>query len=139
MATKGFTGTWQLNREKSDIPPVTQSQVIDIETDGIRITMRETLVNDKGETLTIYFDGSLDGCDYPVTGTPFADTASYLLQAPNRIEGTAKKGGVVVVKETAVLANDGESVSVTYVSYDTKGEAFMNHGFFDRVDRRRVS
>jgi hypothetical protein len=138
MAAEGFTGTWQLNRQKSDTFPATQSQVIDIETDGDCVVMREILVNYRGETLMISLDGRFDGLDYPLHGTPLADTVSYLLPAANRIEGIAKKDGVVVVRETAVLSKDRKSVSVTYVSYDSKGQSFMNHGVFDRVDRCRV-
>jgi hypothetical protein len=100
MVEQGFAGTWQLNREQSDIPPVTKSQVVVLETDGVSVKMRETLVNDKGETVTISFNGKFDGHDYPVGGTPFADTVSYRLLAPDTIEGVAKKNGVVVVKES---------------------------------------
>ncbi|MBN1566721.1 MAG: hypothetical protein JXA73_02670 [Acidobacteria bacterium] len=135
-AHQGFAGIWQLNRERSDVPPVTKSQVLEIITDGVRVAMRETLVNDKGETLTISVDGKLDGLDYPVTGTPFADTVSYKLAAPDTIEGIAKKNGIVVVKETAVLADDGMSVSVTYVSFDGKGKSSVSHGFFERIARQ---
>jgi hypothetical protein len=136
VVTSGFAGTWQLNREKSDIPPVTKSQVLTIETDGVRVAMRETLVNEKGEKLTIAVEGRFDGLDYPVTGTPFADTVSYLLLAPHIIEGVAKKAGVVVVKETAILAADGLSVTVTYVSFDAEGHSFTNLGVFERVHQR---
>lgn len=129
----GFAGTWQLNREKSDIPPVTKSQLLTIETDGLRVAMREILVNEKGETLTITAEGRFDGLDYPVEGTPFADTVSYRLLGRNIIEGVAKKAGAVVVKETAVLADDGLSVTVTYLSFDDQGHSFTNHGVFERV------
>jgi hypothetical protein len=57
MTEQGFAGTWRLNREQSDLPPVTQSQVLVIETDGVFVRMRETLINDQDETLTISFDG----------------------------------------------------------------------------------
>ena len=136
MAHQGFAGIWRLNRQKSDMPSVTQSQVLEIKTDGVLVAMRETLANDRGETLTISVDGRFDGLDYPVTGTPFADTVSYRLRAPNMIEGVAKKGGVVVVQETAVLADDGMSVSVTYVSFDGQGKSYVNHGVFERVVRQ---
>ncbi len=132
----GFTGTWQLNRAKSDIPSVTKSQILTIDTDGVRVAMREILVNDKGKTLTISVDARFDGLDYPVAGTPFADTVSYRLRSPNTIYGVAKKAGVVVVRETAVLAEDGRSVSVTYVSFDGQGHSFMSHGVFERVHAR---
>jgi hypothetical protein len=136
MIEQGFTGTWQLNREQSDIPPVTKSQVLVIETDGVSVKMRETLVNDKGETLTIFVNGKFDGHDYPVSGTSFADTVSYRLAAPNTIEGVAKKDGAVVVKETAVLADDGKTVRVTYVSLDEEGNPLTSHALFERVEAR---
>ena len=133
MVGQGFAGTWQLNRAQSDIPPVTKSQVLVIKTDGVFVNMRETLVNDKGETLTISFNGKFDGHDYPVNGTSFADTVAYRLPAPNTIEGVAKKDGVVVVRETAVLSDDGQTVRVTYVSVDGQGNSLTSHGLFERV------
>ncbi len=136
MVKQGFAGTWQLNRAELDIPPVTRSQVLVIEMDGVSVKMRETLVNDKGETLTISFHGKFDGHDYPVSGTSFADTVSYRLPAPNTIQGVAKKDGVVVVKETAVLADDGMTVRVTYVSFDGEGNSLTSHGLFERVEAR---
>jgi len=136
MVEQGFAGTWQLNRGQSDIPPVTKSQVLVMATDGVFVKMRETLVNDKGETLTISVNGKFDGHDYPVSGTPFADTVSYRLLAPNTIEGVAKKDGVVVVKETAVLSHDGKTVRVTYVSFDAEGNSLTSHGLFERVEAR---
>jgi len=136
MVEQGFAGTWQLNRERSDIPPVTKSQVLVIETDGISVKIREILVNDKSETLTISFNGKFDGHDYPVSGTQFADTASYRLLAPNTIEGVAKKNGIVVVKETAVLSDDSKTVRVTYMSVDGKGNSLTSHGVFERVEAR---
>ena len=48
-AAKSFAGTWKLNLAKSEIPPVTRSQVLTINTDGLHVTMTEELMNDKGE------------------------------------------------------------------------------------------
>ena len=134
MVEQGLAGTWQFNREQSDIPPVTKSQVLVIETDGVSVTMLATLVNDKGETLTISFNGKFDGHNYPVSGTPFADMVSYRLLAPDTIEGLARKDGIVVVKETAVLSDDGKTVRVTYVSFDEEGNSLTSHGLFERVE-----
>ena len=136
MSTEGFAGTWRLVREKSDIPPVTKSQVLEIETDGDRVAMRETLVNDKDEALTITVDGKFDGADYPVHGTTFADTVAYTRRDAKTIEGVAKKDGVVVVRETAVLVEDGKAVRVTYVSVAGDGKTLVSHGFFERVERK---
>jgi len=121
--------------EKSDIPPVTKSQVLEIKTDGLHVSMTETIVNERDEVLTITLDGEFDGADYPVHGTPFADTVAYRLPDPRTIEGIAKKNGIVVVKETAELSEDGDVVRVTYVSFDDEGKSSVSRGFFKRVGR----
>ena len=136
MAAKNFAGRWKLNLAKSEIPPVTKSQVLTIKTDGVHVTMREELVNEKGETLIIVVEGKFDGRDYPVTGTPFADTVSYRLLDAHTIEGIAKKNGRVCVRETAVLSQDGQVVRVTYLIYDEHGNTHTSHGMFERVDPR---
>ena len=43
MKYKGFSGTWKLNLERSDIPPVTKSQIVTIETDGNSVNMLEEI------------------------------------------------------------------------------------------------
>jgi hypothetical protein len=136
MVEQGFAGTWQLNREQSDIPPVTKSQVLVTETDGVFVKMRETLLNDKGETLTISVNGKFDGLDYPVSVTPFADTVSYRLLTPNTIQGVAKKNGAVIVTETAVPSDDGKTIRVTYESLDGQGHSLTSYGLFERVEIR---
>ena len=66
---------------------------------------------------------------YPVHGTPFADTVAYTLRGTKTIEGVAKKkNGVVVVKERAVLTEDGKAVWVTYESFDSEGKCMLTTG-----------
>jgi hypothetical protein len=133
MVQNGFAGTWKLNLAQSDIPPVTKSQILTIDTDGVNVTMREELVNDKDEHLVIAVQGKFDGRDNPVTGTPFADTVSYRLLDSHRIEGIAKKDGRICVKETAVLSEAEDIVRVTYESYDERGNIQIAHGIFERI------
>ena len=139
MSTLDFNGVWKLNLAKSDIPPITKSQILKIETDGFNVTMREELINDKDEVLIISVSGTLDGRDNKVEGTPFADTIGYRLLNPNTIEGIAKKDGRICVKEEAVLSKDGNTVNVTYLSYDQNGNTFRSFGCFERVKRNRDS
>lgn len=132
MEQKGFAGIWKLNLELSNIPPVTKSQTIILETDGNFVKIREEIINDKDECLTILFEGKLDGKDYPVKGTPFADTVSYRLLKPNIIEGIAKKDGKICVKETVVLLDPEDTIESTYLSYDEDGNTFTSSGVFER-------
>jgi hypothetical protein len=133
MSALDFRGTWKLDPTRSNIPPITKSQILTIDTDGLYVTMREELVNDKDETLVISLTGRFDGKDNSVEGTPFADTVSYRLLAPRVIEGVAKKDGHMCVKETAVLSDSGNSVSVTYLSFDGVGKIVEHFGYFERV------
>ena len=132
MKDKGFSGVWKLNLERSNIPPITKSQILTIETDGNIVNMREELINEKEECLIISFEGKFNGIDYPVKGTPFADTESYRLLSPNIMEGIAKKEGKICVRETAVLSDSGDIVNVTYLSYDAEGNILTSYGVFER-------
>ena len=132
-----FNGVWILNFAKSDVPPITKSQILTIETDGLNVSMREEIINDKDEVLIISLSGTFDGRDNIVKGTPYADTVSYRLLSPNSIEGIAKKDGRVCVKEEAVISQDGNTVNVTYLSYDQNGKTFRNFGCFERVKRNQ--
>jgi len=134
MSQSGFAGTWKLNLARSEVPPVTKSQVLIIETDGVEVSMREELLNDKDELLVIAVQGKFDGRDNPVTGTSFADTVSYRLLDAHTIEGIAKKDGRACVKETAVLSEAEDTVDVTYESYDQRGSIQIAHGVFERID-----
>lgn len=133
MVNKGFNGKWKLNLKDSDIPLITKSQTISIETDGDFIDMVEEIINDKGEFLKISFKGKLDGLEYPVEGTLFADTESYRLLSPNIIEGTAKKNGKICVKDTAVLSDSGNTIRVKYLSFNEDGTTRTNIGVFERA------
>jgi hypothetical protein len=133
MVNKGFNGKWKLNLKDSDIPPITKSQTISIETDGDFIDMVEEIINDKGEFLKISFKGKLDGLEYPVEGTSFADTESYRLLSPNIIEGIAKKSGKICVKESAVLSDSGDTIRVKYLSFNEDGTTKTSIGVFERA------
>jgi len=133
MKPKGFAGIWKLNLALSDIPPVTKSQILTIDTDGVKVLMREELINDRDEHLVIAVQGMFDGRDNPVTGTPFADTVAYRLLNSHTIEGIAKKDGRICVKETAVLSDADDAVHVTYESYDERGTVHISRGVFERI------
>ncbi len=135
MSAVDFNGIWKLNKEKSDIPSVTKSQILTIETDGFNVTMKEEIINDKDELLIISLSGTFNGKDTPVNGTPFADTVSYKLLNSNSIEGIAKKDGRICVKEEAILSEDRNTVNVTYLSFDQNGNTNKNFGCFERVKR----
>ena len=132
MSILDFNGIWKLNLSKSDIPPITKSQILNIETDGFNVTMTEELTNDNDELLIISLTGSFNGNENEVNGTPFADTVSFQLLNQNTIEGIAKKDGRVCVKEKAVLLEDRNTVNVTYLMFDQNGISTKYFGYFER-------
>lgn len=134
MSILDFNGIWKLNLAKSDIPPITKSQVRTIKTDGFNVTMTEELTNDKDELLSIALTGSFNGNENEVKGTPFADTVSFRLLNQNSIEGTAKKDGRICVKEEAVLLEDRNTVNVTYLIFDQDGNSTKYFGYFEREE-----
>ena len=133
MSILDFNGIWKLNLAKSDIPLITKSQVLTIETDGFNLTMTEELTNDNDELLIISLTGSFDGNENEVKGTPFADTVSFRLLNQNSIEGIAKKDGRICVKEEAVLLEDRNTVNVKYLIFDQNKNSTKYFGYFERV------
>ena len=131
---EGFRGTWKLNPALSRLNvPAPRSQVVRVTVQGKDVRMEQRIVNDRGERLFIAVDARFDGKDYPVTGTPFADTVAYRLTGAGAIEGVAKKAGRVVVNETAVLAPDGRSLTVTYTSHLPDGQTVTSTAVFERI------
>ncbi len=135
MSILDFNGIWKLNLAKSDIPHITKSQVLTIETDGFNVTMTEELTNHNDELLIISLTGSFDGNENEVKGTPFADTVSFRLLNQNSIEGIANKDGRTCVKEEAVLLEDRNTVNVKYLIFDQNGNTTKYFGYFERVER----
>ncbi len=133
MNTNGFAGVWKLNLAQSNVPPLTKSQVVTIQTDNVFITMRADTLNLSGERLLICAEAKLDGLDYPVSGTPFADTVSYRLLSPTVLEGIAKKDGLICVKETAVLSNSGTTIRVNYLNFDARGNTSESYAILEKV------
>ncbi len=69
FAADPFSGVWTLNLTKSKLPPpVPQSQTVHIKADAGSIRVREEIVSDKGERLTVTVDAKFDGKDYPIIG-----------------------------------------------------------------------
>ncbi len=116
-----FSGTWKLNLQKSKFTsPVPRSQTALIQADAAGLRIREEVVTDTGEKLTITVDARFDGKDYPITGAPFADAVAYERVDSRTIRGVGKKSGRVVMRETVVVSADGKTVTGTYTSPDGK-------------------
>ncbi|HYK90032.1 MAG TPA: hypothetical protein VE398_14755 [Acidobacteriota bacterium] len=128
-----FSGVWQLNLSKSKIPPpIPKSQIARVHAGPSGIRISEEVVSETGERLTITVDAKFDGKDYPVNGSPYADTVSY--QRVNRftIKGVGKKAGRVIMNETVVVSPDNKTMTGTYSGADTSGKSVTAVAVFDR-------
>jgi hypothetical protein len=72
------SGTWKMNATKSkyDPGPTPKEVTTTIESDETKYKVDSHTVNADGSESHITFDAKRDGKDYPLTGTPNADTIS---------------------------------------------------------------
>ena len=118
-----FSGVWRLNIAKSKIaPPVPRSHTSTIDADAEGVRVREEIVNENGEQVTVTFEAKFDGKDYPVTGSVLADTVAFRRIDPHTITAVVKKGGKVVLSETEAVSKDGKILSGTYSATDASGK-----------------
>jgi hypothetical protein len=128
-----FTGTWKINLAKSHLPPpMPRSLVTHIECDAAGLTVREEIVDADGRPMTVTGKAGFDGKDYPVTGTPFADTVSYQRVDSHTIKGTSKRGGKIVTHETVIVSLDGKTMTATYTSKDAQGNDSVATAVFEK-------
>lgn len=115
QAPKGLAGSWTLNVAKSTFNPgpapksmkVTYTAV----PDGVKISV--DVAWEGGDSQHWEMAGKYDGKDYPITGNPAADMASFKLVNEQTGESTFKKDGKVVATNTRVLSKDGKTLTIT--------------------------
>ncbi len=118
-----FSGVWKLNPSKSKLPPpMPRSQTVRIKAGSRSIRIREEIVDEKGQRLTVTVNARFDGKDYPVRGTPSADAVAYQRVDSHTLKGAVKKAGKVVTSETATISADGKTLTGTYSGTDATGK-----------------
>ena len=94
-----------------------------------------------GVTVDVAFDGgaqhwtyggTYDGKDVPVAGNPNADMASRKRIDANTTETTFKKGGKVTSVNTAVVAADGKTMTITAKGTDAQGKPMLNVQVYEK-------
>jgi hypothetical protein len=115
QAPKGLEGTWTLNTAKSKFspgpPPKSVTVIYSPTGDGVNIVVDMTPA--EGAAQHWEMTGSYDGKEYPVTGNPTADMASFKLVNDRTGESTFKKGGKVTATNRRVLSADGKTLTIT--------------------------
>jgi hypothetical protein len=128
-----FSGTWKLNLSRSELPePLPKSQTASVRADGTSIRIVEEVVSATGEHMNISVDARFDGKDYPIKGSPFADSVAYQRVDRYTIRGVGKKNGKEVMRETVVVARDGRTLTGTYSGTDATGKQVTAVAVFEK-------
>ena len=127
-------GTWKLNVEQSKYSPgpAPKSLTITFEAAGKGVHLTTQQVNADGSTAATEYTANYDGKDYPLKGSPVADTTSLKrIDSLNTLR-TDKKDGKVVATLRSVMAKNGKTYTVTVKSKTPKGEPVNNRLVFQR-------
>src|SRR5262249_17040433 len=127
-------GTWKLNVAKSQYnpgPPV-QSLVVKVEPAGQGEKVSTEGVNADGTRTATGYTANFDGKDYPLTGSPVADTVALKRIDARTTERTDKKGGTVATTLKRVVSQDGKTLTVTVKGKNAQGQDVNNVLVFDK-------
>jgi hypothetical protein len=128
QATNPVAGTWKLNVAKSKYNPgpTPQSLTVKFEAAGDAIKTKADGVRGDGQPIHIEYTVKYDGKDYPITGSPIAETVSMKRIDANTAERTDKRGGKVVATLMRRVSSDGKTMTVNYKGTDAQGKPFDN-------------
>ncbi|HEV2115763.1 MAG TPA: hypothetical protein VGR48_07050 [Terriglobales bacterium] len=128
-----FTGSWKLCPEVSRLGNrVPQSWTQRLEVTGDAVSVQEEMVFAGGAVMKTAAAAKFDGRDYPVQGSPLADTMAYTRVNEFQISGTGKKGGVITLTETAAVSSDGNTLTLTFCLHPGTPQAAESSAVFRR-------
>ena len=127
-------GTWKLNVAKSTYSPgpAPKSLTTKIEAAGDGEKLTADGVRGDDTPIRIEYTAQYDGKDYPITGSPMADTVSLKRLDANTTERTDKKDGKVTQTVTRTVSSDGKTMTVTYKGTNAKGQPINNVGVYEK-------
>ena len=131
--TPSFSGTWQLNVNKSTYRPGPgpASAQLSVEYSGAtRHSVHESVAG--GEKVRTEYVAAEDGRDYPLKGSPNADTISLRRIGPGTIERVDKRRGQVVMLLTLRLSQDGKTMNVTQEGVTASGDMVSNTMVYEK-------
>ena len=134
QAADPLVGTWKLNVAKSTYSPgpTPKSITAKIEAAGKGEKLTADGVRGDDTPIRVEYKAQYDGKDYPISGSPMADTVSLKRLDANTTERTDKKGGKVVQTLTRKLSSDGKTLTVTIKGTDAEGRPINNLAMFEK-------
>jgi hypothetical protein len=134
FASKAFAqdpglGTWTMNREKSTFSPGPAPQSMTATYESIGVGVRTTVegIGAKGRPFMTRCTVYVDGQEWPITGSPVANTVSFRRIDANTVERTDRMNGRFVQAVTRIISPDGLSAMVI-----EKGDTVYNVVIFDK-------
>jgi len=128
-----FTGAWKLSPEDSRLAGQTpQCWIQKIVASDNDVSVQEEIVFDNGAQINVTVRARFDGQDYPVNGSPIADTIAYTRMDDLTISGTAKKAGVITVIETVSVSRDYSALTMKYSIRSREGQQASSIAVFKR-------
>src|SRR5712691_9370034 len=98
------SGTWKMNPAKSKYSPgpAAKSNTVKIDSDADNIKLSSDGIDAAGNPTHVEYTAKYDGKDYPITGSPNAETIALERPDASTIRSTLKKGDQVVMTVTSV-------------------------------------
>ena len=127
-------GNWKLNAQKSSFSPgpAPENLMTTFETSGDTVKWKSSRMGNDGKPAVATFEAKYDGKDYPVSGSPTADTVTLRRIDGRTTERVNKKAGRVVTTERREVAADGKSYVTTVTGTTSDGKPVNNRMVFDR-------
>lgn len=129
-----FTGLWKCNIAKSEFstpPPLSWTQRITAS--FAHIEVREEISRSDAPPAFVSVNAQLDGKDYPVDGSPVAETIAYTRNGAE-IVGTARKNDSVCLRETIEVSADRMLMTMRYSILSGEKEVASEVAVFERAD-----
>src|SRR5260370_31899501 len=128
-----FTGRWRFNPQRSTLStPSPQSWVQQIIATRDEVHVHETIIRLDGSQTIVEVMASFDGGEYPVIGSPAADTIAYRRVSGNSISGTGKKNDVITLMESVTEATEKNTLPLRYSIHSSAHEAATGLADFAR-------
>ena len=134
MSDSPFSGAWMFHSEWSKLttsPP--RSWIMQIEATSDAVNERAVVVGSDGALTVVTIQARFDGKDYPVTGSPLADTIAYTRVDAHHISGIAKKNGCISIRESVATSPEGHILTLTYSIYGDVQEVANGIAVFERA------
>jgi hypothetical protein len=98
--------------------------------------VRSEAINTNGTRVVTEYTAAFDGTDYPIKGSPVANTVSLKRIDARTTERVDKKDGHIVLVYKRVVSDDGKTMTVTVNGVNAQGQQVSNVVVFERLQSK---